>query len=104
VLRTDIPDVRRQPKLVRATDSKELLVTAVGIELLIVLKTRKLLMLRNGKTEKNHRNAEPRYTRGARNNPIEVFDFLKRNPADCSRNSTLSNRLALSCRSHHGFA
>jgi len=42
------------------------LVGAVGIELLRALKARKLLILRNGKREKNRKNAEPRYTRGTR--------------------------------------
>jgi hypothetical protein len=43
------------------------LVGAVGIELLRALKTRKLLILRNDKMEKNCKNAEPRYTAGTRN-------------------------------------
>jgi hypothetical protein len=42
------------------------LVGAVGIELLRALKTRKLLILRNSKREKNRKNAEPRYMRGTR--------------------------------------
>ena len=42
------------------------MVGAVGIELLRALKARKLLILRNGKREKNRKNAEPRYTRGTR--------------------------------------
>jgi hypothetical protein len=42
------------------------LVGAVGIELLTALKTRKLLILRNRKREKNRKNAEPRYTQGTR--------------------------------------
>ncbi len=35
---------------------------AVGIELIVVLKGRKLLIPRKTKSEKNHKNAEPRYT------------------------------------------
>jgi len=42
------------------------LVGAVGIELLEALRTRKLLILRKGKEEKNRRNAEPRYMWGTR--------------------------------------
>ena len=38
----------------------------MGIELPRAFKTRKLLILRNGKTEKNHTNAERRYTAGTR--------------------------------------
>jgi len=43
-----------------------MLVGAVGIELLRALNTCKLLILRNGKREKNCKNAEPRYTPGTR--------------------------------------
>ncbi len=39
---------------------------AVGIELLRALKTRKLLILRNSKRNKNCKNAQPRYTLGTR--------------------------------------
>jgi hypothetical protein len=40
------------------------LIGAVGIELLELLKRRKLLILRNGKNEKYCTNAEPRCTAG----------------------------------------
>jgi hypothetical protein len=43
-----------------------MLVGAVGIELKAALKTRKLLILRNGKSEKNRKTAKLRYMRGTR--------------------------------------
>jgi hypothetical protein len=42
------------------------LVGVVGIELKAALKTRKLLILLNGKNAKNTGFAQPRYTRGTR--------------------------------------
>src|SRR6266404_8492555 len=42
------------------------LVGAVGIELLRALKTRRLLILQNGKREKNRKNAEAKDTPGTR--------------------------------------
>lgn len=46
---------------------------AVGIELLVSLKTRKLLILRKSKTGKNQKNAGLRYTRGTRNSFRQLF-------------------------------
>jgi hypothetical protein len=40
------------------------LVEVTGIELKATLKARKLLIPQNDKREKNHKNAEPRYTPG----------------------------------------
>jgi hypothetical protein len=50
--------------LLSAYQSEGWLVGAVGIELLELLKRRKLLILRNDKNEKHCTNAEPRYTAG----------------------------------------
>jgi hypothetical protein len=68
---------------------------AVGIELLRALKTRKLLILQNGKLEKSRKNAELRHSLGTRNNVRKLFDFAKRKPADCSRYSMVFNRLVI---------
>jgi hypothetical protein len=43
------------------------MVPGVGVEPLGGLILRKLLILRNSKMEKNHKNAEVRYTAGTRN-------------------------------------
>jgi hypothetical protein len=42
------------------------LIGAVGIELLVALKTRKLFILCKGKIAKNAKHAEPGYTAGTR--------------------------------------
>jgi hypothetical protein len=52
--------------LLRVHPSERWMVGAVGIELLVALKTRNLLIPRNSKMEKNHGNAELRYTPGTR--------------------------------------
>jgi hypothetical protein len=59
-LRHEIRECRR----VRPTDSTGLMVGAVGIELKVTLKTRKLLILLNAKNAKSTGFAQPRYTRG----------------------------------------
>ena len=51
------------------------LVGAVGIELLRALKTRKLLILRNSKREKNCKNAGLRSTRRTQNSSRVLFLF-----------------------------
>ena len=51
---------------------------AVGIELLVALKTRKLVIFCRDKMARNTKYAEPRYTAGTRpvEDPIEVERFL----------------------------
>src|ERR1700730_13729285 len=58
---------------------KEILVGAVGIELKATLKTRKLLILLNGKTAKNTGFAQPRYTAGTRRCP-SIEKLLRSSP------------------------
>jgi len=58
------------------------MVGAVGIELLVALKTRKLVILCRDKMAKNTKYAEPRYTAGTRpvEDPIELERFLLVSP------------------------
>jgi hypothetical protein len=73
---------RRREKSVICSRGKGCMVGTVGIELQRALKTRKSLILRNGKTEKNRTNAEPRYTADTRNDrenwsPCGRYDYSR---------------------------
>jgi len=75
---TKLGTVKQTTKLKRAKDfrmalrswlnRKKKLVPGVGVEPLGGIDSTKLLILRNSKMERNHKNAEVRYTAGTRNN------------------------------------
>lgn len=56
--------IRQKPFEISLLQSITKIVEAVGIELLVALKTRKLLILCKGRTAENSKYAEPRYTAG----------------------------------------
>src|SRR6267154_3703691 len=74
---TKLGTVKQTTKLKRAKDfrmalrsrlnRKKKLVPGVGVEPLGGIDSTKLLILRNSKMERNHKNAEVRYTAGTRN-------------------------------------
>ena len=74
-----------------------MLVGAVGIELLVAVKTQKLLILHKGEMAKNTKYAEPRYTWGTRES--ERFRLRNHTRRSTWAYSFLDENLSVSPRS-----